>query len=771
MDTTTPQGDAPSQEQVDRVQLRRSLEEFFDLAELHTLCFDLGVDFENLPGDTKSEKVIALIEHLDHRERLPELVAAYKRDRPESERKGPRHPATAQSIALPALHQLPPPPRDFADREAELTELATALLSGGITISALHGMGGVGKTALALKLAEQLTPRCPDAQLFLDLKGASKTPLTPADAMRHVIRSYRPMAPLPEGGADLQSGYLSVLYGQRALLLLDDAADLEQVEPLLPPATCILLVTSRQHFVLPGSHPMDLDVLPPADACALLLHIAPSIGDQANAIARLCGYLPLALQVAASHLAESRDVDAATYVTQLHDERTRLEHLGTGGPHVSVEASLGLSYERLDQETARVFRQLAVFPGSFSGQAEEQVCQDADHAHLSDLLRRSMVEWDRTRARYHLHDLVHSFAHARLTEDEWVEGCRRHAHYFLGIAQQYRSDNMDQWRNLDADWSNVQAAANWLSEQMDHAEPGKADVTLAADFALALQRLIRVRRPTEGERWLRNGMSACRSLNRLADEGWIILNLGSVKFDQGRLAEATSLFEHSREIFEIVQDSKGLMYVHGNLGNVYCKRGEYKQAIASYRSATLKCRRVRDFSGEAVGHNNLGDVYRSLGNRARAIVHYNASARLFRHEGVHNSLSTVLANLAELCLEEGDSDQALTFAAESFKIAQDLSAQDLIGVAQRVLGDIWAHKGDTDKARGCFEESLRLLTESAVLEEVAGTHERYGYCLTQWSRLSEAKDHLDKAYQIYLELDSHEKAALVQAKIRFLDEQ
>ena len=124
-----------------------------------------------------------------------------------------------------SLHQLPSPPRDFTGREAELTELMSKAETDGVTISGLQGMGGVGKTALALVLAERLKPRYPDAQFYLDLKGADKQPLSATAALTHVIRAYHPTAKLPESEAELRGLYLSVLEGQHALLLMDNAAD------------------------------------------------------------------------------------------------------------------------------------------------------------------------------------------------------------------------------------------------------------------------------------------------------------------------------------------------------------------------------------------------------------------------------------------------------------------------------------------------------------------------------------------------------------------
>lgn len=102
------------------------------------------------------------------------------------------------SLTPTRLHEVPPPPADFTGREDELNELLASIEVGGVTISGLQGMGGIGKTALALKLVELLKPRYPDAQFFLDLKGASTQPLTVGEALAHVVRAYHPAAKLPD---------------------------------------------------------------------------------------------------------------------------------------------------------------------------------------------------------------------------------------------------------------------------------------------------------------------------------------------------------------------------------------------------------------------------------------------------------------------------------------------------------------------------------------------------------------------------------------------
>ncbi|NJM29296.1 MAG: hypothetical protein HC855_03495, partial [Rhizobiales bacterium] len=113
--------------------------------------------------------------------------------------------------------------------------------------------------AVALSL---LAARYPDAQFYLDLRGVSPKPVSTAEAMAHVIRAYHPTSKLPESEQDLSAIYISLLYGKRALLVMDNAKDRRQVEPLIPPAGCVLIVTSRQHFTLPGIYDRDLDALP-----------------------------------------------------------------------------------------------------------------------------------------------------------------------------------------------------------------------------------------------------------------------------------------------------------------------------------------------------------------------------------------------------------------------------------------------------------------------------------------------------------------------------
>src|SRR5262245_44651140 len=146
-----------------------------------------------------------------------------------------QHLIESPFCTMPTFHQLPPPLPEFTGRSSELAELYAARANRDMRVLNIQGPGGVGKTTLALKLADQLKPHYPDAQFYLDLKGASPQPLSIAEAQSTVIRAYLPTVRLPENEAELDHLYHSALMGKHALLLLDNAVGAQQVAPLVAP--------------------------------------------------------------------------------------------------------------------------------------------------------------------------------------------------------------------------------------------------------------------------------------------------------------------------------------------------------------------------------------------------------------------------------------------------------------------------------------------------------------------------------------------------------
>ncbi len=327
----------------------------------------------------------------------------------------PSGPAAPAGVAAYARHQLPPPPRVFVGRDddvaALLDQLARGEAGGAAICGSLQGMGGVGKTALALVVAHRLAGGYPAAQLYRDLRGADekqRTPLAPAEVMRDLILALRPdCGQLPEDEERLGPLYRAVLAeAGPVLLLLDNAADAAQVEPLLPPPGCLLLVTSRQHFHLPDCLVRDLDSLPAAEAEQLLTRLVRNparLAGHAAEAARLCAGLPLALKVFAGAL----DDESITPVPDL------LAALREGKRHLTpVDAAFAVSESLLPEEARTAWRLLSIFTASFDLPAAAAVWEKepaAARAPMQALVNASLVEFNADSARFRLHDLARQY--------------------------------------------------------------------------------------------------------------------------------------------------------------------------------------------------------------------------------------------------------------------------------------------------------------------------------------------------------------------------
>jgi tetratricopeptide (TPR) repeat protein len=622
-----------------------------------------------------------------------------------------RDPAIASGpLTLSALHQLPPPPRDFTGREDELLELLAAVEAGGVTISGLQGMGGIGKTALALVLAARLTERYPDARIYLDLKGAGPLPLTAAEAMQHVIRAYVPEAKLPEKESELRGFYQSVLHSQRAILLMDNARDAAQVEPLIPPATCILLVTSRQHFTLPGLHAKNLEALPPADARALLLTIEPRIGAEAEAMAKLCGYLPLALRLASSALAERMDLSPQDYARRLTGAQERLK---------LVDASLALSYDLLSPELQRQFRALAVFPETFDVDGAVAVWateHDAAHDALSTLVRYSLLIWVEESKRYSLHDLVQDFAKSKRSDPEKAQDERRHAEHYLAISS--AADNLhlkggdaflEGLRLFDTEWGNIRAGQAWATAhaaQDDAAARSASSYPSAGAYCLALRQ-----HPRERILWLEAALAAARRLKDRAAEEAHLGNQGMAYANLGETRRAIEFYEQQLVIVREIGDRRGEGNALGNLGNAYADLGEPRRAIKFYEQNLVIAREIGDRRGEGNTLGNLGIAYANLGEPRRAIEFYEQRLVIAREIGDRRGEGSALGNLGNAYSDLGETRRAIGFGEQHLAVAREIGDRRGEGNALGNLGLAHANLGETRRAIEFYEQQLVIARE------------------------------------------------------------
>ncbi len=613
--------------------------------------------------------------------------------------------------AYDPMHQLPPPPDDFTGRESELNDLSNNLV-GGVLIC---GLGGVGKTALALKLAEIIVPRYPDAQFYLDLQGTGDNPLSAEDAMRHIIRAYRPMDRLPESLTELAPIYQSVLHGRRALLLMDNATDQRQVEPLISPhKDCVLLVTSRQKFTLPVIHARNLDVLPRADSIKLLRSIAPRIGDYGDEIARLCGDLPLALRVAGVALAKTRDLTPDDFARRLGE---------TGVSHLKdVDAALNVSYKMLSAEQRRLWRALAVFPQTFDDKAAAavwQVTRKAAQSTLSDLMKWSLVEFNADDGRYRLHDLARLFAEARLSEagaEETGVAQRRFAlHYrtVLSACQSlYLEGNDSVLRGLalfDQEWGNIQCGQVWAEARI---EKDSFAAQLCMDYPNAGVYVLELRQhPRERIRWLEAQLAAARQLKRRDGEGTALGNLGMAWSDLGGTRKAIEFFEQSLAIAREIGDRRGEGNALGNLGVAYENLGETRKTIEFYEQVLTIAREIGDRRVEGYALGNLGTTYNALGEAQKAIEFYEQVLTIARETGDRRSEGNALSGFGVAYKNLGETRKAIEFYEQFLTIAREISDRRGEGAAVGKLGNAWAALGETRKAIEFYKQQLIIVRE------------------------------------------------------------
>jgi tetratricopeptide (TPR) repeat protein len=619
------------------------------------------------------------------------------------------------SDAAPAptsLHQLPAPPADFTGRSAELAELKAVLQAGGgAAICGLRGMGGIGKTALALVLAQELAADYPDAQLFLDLKGTDPQPLSPAQAIAHVLRAYHPTARLPESQAELEGLYRSALHSQHALLLMDNAAGAEQVASLMPPAGCLLLVTSRQHFTLPGLVSKNVDTLPPEDARTLLLRIATRMSDKcADQIAELCGCLPLALRLAGSALAERADLDPADYLRRLGEAQTRLD---------LVDASLDLSYRLLTAEMQGLWRALAVFPGDFDRAGAAAVwALEPDPAGdaLGELARYSLVEWEAVTGRYRLHDLARLFAAERLEHAERTQAAARHAAHYEMAARAanylYLQGGENVLRGLalfDLEWANIQAGQTWAAAQAE-ANPDAARLCSAYPAAAAYCLDLRLH-PRQWIEWLEAGARAARRLGDKAAEGADLGNLGLAYDDLGEPRQAVEYYHQALAIAREIGDRRSEGNALGNLGGAYYALGDAHRAIEYYEQQLVITREIGDRRGEGNALGNLGAAYAALGQPRRAIEYYEQALAIHRDIGDRRGEGADLGNLSLAYWSLDEPRRAIEYYEQALTISRDIGDRRGEGADLGNLGAAYTALGQPRRAIEYHEQALAIAHE------------------------------------------------------------
>ncbi len=601
----------------------------------------------------------------------------------------------------------------FVGREKEVVRAINSLREGrNVVIHGAQGMGGIGKTSLALFVADKLRKDYPDAQLFVPLHDIKSDSRSSAAKLRDVILSFRPDEKLPDDISVLTALYRSLLRGKRALIVLDDAPHTAAIRPFLPPKGSALLVTSRSEIRLSDATYIELNHLSRVEALELLLRVAPQVPEEvAEEICYLCGYLPLPIQIVGGLLSSVRSIDPKELVTQLQQQARTYKSNGDG-VESSLEASLQLSYKRLERKTARVFRQLAVFPLSFDTAAESVICRDRDGSCLRELINHHLVMMESSN-RYRMHNAVREFAKIQLTSKERTTVARRHANYYLTILSKAsglyskRGEFFEQGLTLfDNEWENISAGQVWSAT---HLEKDVKIAEMCAKYADAGVDLLRLRmHPNLRVQWLESAILATRHLSKPLAEARHLNELGRAYTDLGEPYSAIEAYERGLSITYEQNNMELEIDILTNLGEVYENIGKYDRLLALYEQILNITHTTQNKSNEGQILNRLGLVYSKLGQSNHAIEVYEQALTIARQIGSSTNEMVTLNNLGRVYVDLGEPRRAIEMYHQALDIARQIGDRSYEGRTLNRLGIAYSSLGELRRAVDVYEQALSI---------------------------------------------------------------
>ncbi|MFN0107748.1 MAG: ATP-binding protein [Blastocatellia bacterium] len=617
------------------------------------------------------------------------------------------------TLTATSINQLPPSLPEFAGRSFELAELMAARANSENRVLSLQGLGGVGKTTLALKLAHQMTAHYPDAQLFVDLKGASPQPLSVTEIRSHVIRAFMPAARLPENEAELGKLYTSVLNGKRALLLFDNAANTQQITSLVPPAGCLLIVTSRQHLSLSGMFASRLDTLSAAEAQELLRRLLPKINDQAARLAELCGNLPLALRLAASALTQHPDLSVEEYARCLVRWQTQ------EGARRAIDAVLRASYEMLTPGLRKLWRTLAVFPGTFevsAAAAAWKIHPERAANALDRLMAFSLVERNRATGRYRLHDLMTLFAETSLNGQERAIARHHHAAHYQSVLHEADAlyeqggEFLKQGLDLvDLEWLNIQEAQTWAATKF---ESNRMACDLCNSFPDAGRYVLSLRQhPRERIRWSEAALSASKTMQRRKSVSKHLIALGDSYSDLSEVHHAIECYQQALEIARETKDRRRETDGLVGLGTAFYLGGDLAKAREYHELALQIAHELGDQRAESNAMGALGLTLYALGDAREATDLLEQQLHLSRELGDRHSEAIALGGLGLTHCALGDARMAVDLLEEQFRIAREIGDRRAETGAMANLGFAWSSLKNYEKAIESLEQALTVARE------------------------------------------------------------
>ncbi|MEV5967152.1 BTAD domain-containing putative transcriptional regulator [Kribbella sp. NPDC051952] len=656
---------------------------------------------------------------------------------------GTRPAETAQLSSLGPPHQVPMDIPEFTGRDLELTTLTAMAAPAGTgpgdspVVCAIEGMGGVGKTRFAIRAAHDLVRRgwFEEVQLWADLHGfdPQRCPTDPAAVLGAFLRQLGvPGCEMPEDLEARAALYRSQLDGRRALVLLDNAATEEQVRPLLPGSgSSLVLITSRRRLSgLDGVQPFPLDVFTRSETIALLARIAGPeriVGNEEDAarVASLCGYLPMAIALAARRLRAHPTWALSDLVARLAVDADR--PVG--------EASFNLSYKALPPQRQRFFRLLGLNPGhQLSARTAAALSglpvAEAD-AQLESLLDEYLV-YERQPGSYRMHDLVLAYARDRALADEpEEEQCaavrRLLQDYLVHATQATLLIHPSESRRVAAadgrtgELTTATQAIEWTERNLaDLVATVRRAVQLPGDVPdLAVRLVLALYRPLANrghsrERIALNEMAADAAGDQLL-YALVLEDLGALCGQVGRLEDAVQRTEQALAIWRQTGNHIGEAGCLTGLGIAYRQLGRLGEAVACLQDGLAINRRIGHLPGEASALNHLGLALQATGRYDEAITCSQLSIAGYRRIGDHTGEALALANLGWVYQRSRLPSLAIDCHQAALPLFRDWG--DRYNESEQLwgIGQAFHALGDEDRARIHWNDAITILRDLDVL--------------------------------------------------------
>ncbi|WP_158885525.1 ATP-binding protein [Amycolatopsis anabasis] len=641
--------------------------------------------------------------------------------------------------------QLLPPPARFAGRAAEVAALDRVLAEPGTNSSpvvVLKGPGGVGKTALALHWLDGLADRYPDGQLYADLAHPTGEPVAPEDVLGQFVRSLG-VAPqrVPAGLTERTGLYRSVTAGRELIVLLDNAVSAGQARVLLPASPRGLTVVTSRYTLLgllaDGAHVVPVAPLDEAGSLDLL---ASRIGDErmaaerptAEALAELCGGLPIALCVAGARVAARPRRSLANLAAELADERERLDALSAKGD-LSVRSTFDVAYAGLDSRLRHLYRTLGLHPGgTFRVEVVAAMVRAAPRPTrdaLEELVDASLLE-ELDEGRYRFHDLirVHALEQALADEDEETRTATIHraVTWYLFAAQAADRAVMPARRVLTHDFG---AAAEFPL-------PADLDQHSAALGWLEAERpnLIAATREAMQRDWFLVAYHLADALQPL----FILHRHGQDAIEIGELA-----LNAARQLDDPVAEKR----VRKRLARVYTALGQTDRAERHISDLLLLSQERGDRRGEASALKSRGLLFAEAGRFAEAARVLARTVDILRGLGKRRGEALALINLGETLVRLGEHESAVVELGRARELLTSLHVPDPYNEARaaRALGQAHLAGGNLEAADELLRHALVVFADQGADHERGRTHRALADLCERTGKPEESRQHAEAA--------------------------